>query len=71
MFILVHQVHSNIGYVVASLLNLALLLQLYAYPVRSFFPSNGFIAEYAMGAARTGFYLEFGSVCVHHQHSYR
>ena len=26
MFILVHQVHSNIGYVVASLLNLALLL---------------------------------------------
>ena len=77
IFILVHQVLSNVGYGVTSLLNLALLLppttandrQLYAYLVPSFFPSNGFIAEYAIGATRTGFYLEFGSVRVHYQHS--
>jgi hypothetical protein len=56
--------------------NLALLLppttannpqdrQLYACPARSFFPSNGFITEYAIRTTSTGFFLEFGGVwCV-------
>ena len=40
-----------------------------AFPVRYFFPSNGFITEYAIGTPRTGFCSEFGGVCVHHRHS--
>ena len=79
MLIPVHQVHSNVGYVVTYLLNLALLLS----PATANDPkvdnytlalcvlsslSNGFIAEYVIGTTRIGFCSEFGGVCVHHRH---
>jgi hypothetical protein len=81
MPILVHQVHSNVGYTGLVPIEPGAPpstddgkwpqnRQLYAYPVRSFFPENGFITEYAIGTSHIGFRSEFGGVCVRHRHAW-